>query len=262
MSHPARHSVRTRKDGFTLIELLVVIAIISILAAMLFPTLARAKKHALSTACKNHLHQLGMAMNMYLADFHVYPIHYSPSTDGHWVNWSYRFWQYDHLAWSNASFHCPAYKGVFTSGIDDGGAAGSYGYNANAVSVLSSESPQSLSLDGGKQRGGGPELRESRVLMPTEMYAIMDARGYPGSPFWGSDGTFCSPWYEMPQAGDRNTTPSTPWLSNPPQHGNYFNVLSCDGHVAAIKIVDLFNPTNTARNWNNDHMPHQEYWQQ
>ena len=58
-----------RNQGFTLIELLVVIAIIAILAAMLLPSLSRAKQKSLSIACHNHLKQLATASIIYAGDF-------------------------------------------------------------------------------------------------------------------------------------------------------------------------------------------------
>lgn len=60
--------VRARRKGFTLIELLVVIAIICILAAILFPVFAQARKKARTTACLMNLRQLGTAALVYAAD--------------------------------------------------------------------------------------------------------------------------------------------------------------------------------------------------
>ncbi len=83
------------KRGFTLIELLVVIAIIALLAAMLLPSLGRAKEKAKGTSCLNNLRQISLSMVMYGGDHRDYivllymngatpPGAWFPSTDGTW----------------------------------------------------------------------------------------------------------------------------------------------------------------------------------
>jgi prepilin-type N-terminal cleavage/methylation domain-containing protein len=61
------------RRGFTLIELLVVIAIIAILIALLLPAVQQAREAARRTACKNNMHQMGIALHNYHDTFGVFP---------------------------------------------------------------------------------------------------------------------------------------------------------------------------------------------
>lgn len=56
-----------------MIELLVVFAITAILAALLLPTLSRAKAAGRRATCKSNLHQIGLALQMYVDDHRYYP---------------------------------------------------------------------------------------------------------------------------------------------------------------------------------------------
>jgi prepilin-type N-terminal cleavage/methylation domain-containing protein/prepilin-type processing-associated H-X9-DG protein len=66
--HSATVCGRVFASAFTLVELLIVIGIIGLLAGLLLPALSRAKESGRSTACLSNLHQIGLALQLYVQD--------------------------------------------------------------------------------------------------------------------------------------------------------------------------------------------------
>jgi len=66
-----------RAAAFTLVELLTVIAVIAVLASLLMTAVASAKKKSRTAICMFNLHQISLALDMYLDDFGKRP----PSVD-------------------------------------------------------------------------------------------------------------------------------------------------------------------------------------
>jgi prepilin-type N-terminal cleavage/methylation domain-containing protein/prepilin-type processing-associated H-X9-DG protein len=99
---PSPKEVPVRKRGFTLIELLMVISIIAILAALLFPVFASAREAARKTQCRSNLHQVGMAVTMYLGDYDDgFPVPYLAAPRLSWAGQVYPY------AKSWQVFRCP-----------------------------------------------------------------------------------------------------------------------------------------------------------
>jgi prepilin-type N-terminal cleavage/methylation domain-containing protein len=263
------------QTAFTLIELLVVIAIIAVLAAMLLGAFSKSKQESEIIVCKNHLHEMGLAMRMYMNDFNAYPYYcgwgiYDNDLGGpdgltsHNIEWPIALQPYYPLYWTNASYHCPAYTGQIYERSKVWW--GSYSYNAWGTSgpwaTLSVSNDFGLGVGTADVTANNgmtlPPRKDTQVVAPSEMFCLMDSRGgvtniISNSGFAGQDWAACIPSSPNQWTGDT-------YIQNPPQHGNNFNVDCSDGHAESVRHSYLFDPTNSAPRWNFDHQPHPELW--
>jgi prepilin-type processing-associated H-X9-DG protein/prepilin-type N-terminal cleavage/methylation domain-containing protein len=279
VSAPARLAATTPSLGaFTLMELLVVIGIVGILAALLLPAIALVKAQARSATCKNHLRQMGMALQLYVQDNQSrYPLYACLSAPAarslkegdNSELWLGKLLPYYPVKWTDPAYHCPGYKGSIT--VKRGGEArGSYAYNARGAigNIKPLRGPLNSSLNyglggvcsprPGRQKDG--PISEAPVRVPSEMLAIGESRfrkgtGRVGGPSYrlsgGRDYMICG------FLGDK-------WKGvafDPGRHGKNYNQLFCDGHVAGMSPSVLFDPAKSASMWNNDHQPHPELWE-
>ncbi len=105
------HRQRAAAGGFTLIELLVVITIIAILAALLLPTLRRAKFTAVKILCNSNLKQAAIGFQAYELDYD----RWAPRMQQHFTNYAYKHDSIAYTAdfasyWHPSIRRCPTLK--------------------------------------------------------------------------------------------------------------------------------------------------------
>src|SRR5438128_214626 len=239
---------RTRQahegQAFTLTELLVVISILTMLASLLLPALAKAKAQTRRVICASNLRQLGMALSMYIGDFHQYPIADEwgqvglPSSGGKLL---------PYLVNTYGVFICPEKeRAVKSGGIDKQFSLFSYGYNG-AGTV-----PGGFDLELGMGLSHLHRISDSRIEVPSDMIVSGDSG-------IGS----LSDWLISPNqdaAIDQSAMPYNPRLPSR-RHSSGAKILFCDVHVGYGKQERWIEKSSQARRqWNNDNHPHPETW--
>ena len=143
--------------GFTLTELLVVIAIISVLAAMLLPSLQNAREKSRQATCINNLKQMALAIQMYAYDYDGW----LPPTRYAWNNWWFqRIADYTGLS-QLQNMVCPSGRkeilvsGSFSSNYVYNSYAGDYSnfpginsYDPEKMDQISNPSKAAIIMDG------------------------------------------------------------------------------------------------------------------
>jgi prepilin-type N-terminal cleavage/methylation domain-containing protein len=240
--------------AFTLIELLVVIAIIAILAALLLPVLGRAEQAARRARCTSNLHQLGVALRLYVDEFRKYPA-FSFAASLPSLGRS-NYWDYALLVYASRNqgvYLCPGITGTNLDVAVNWSAPyphgviwpnRSYGYNAYGGGLSRfPEDSGSLGLSPAGFRFGprGQFVCESTVVAPAEMVAIIDYDPFADD---DGDGDLHPDWvYSLTLTGKH--------------HGGGAVGVFCDAHVEYAKTNRWKALTFAEKQrWNNDHQPH------
>jgi prepilin-type processing-associated H-X9-DG protein len=254
-----------------LIELLVVIAIIAILAALLLPALSTAKEHGRTARCQANLRQLGLGLQLYVADYNAYPI-FTFDQNGGVINlgfWSTRIISYVKSDWTNDVYQCPSYRGLTLAGNAIAVPLGSYGYNANGVQFGLSPFGLGGYLKDPSDTNSITPIKESAVVMPADMIQVGDANlmwvtsGILKT-FYGITGPVNYSGYARLDISSRDTTTNPGFgasadilRAHGARHGGRFNVVFCDQHLERLLEPKLFEKTDLGlARWNNDHQPH------
>ena len=232
------------KKAFTLIELLVVIAIIAILAAILFPVFAQAKTAAKATGDTSNTRQLGVATQLYLADYDstYFPLYYVDYNNTNTTPTNFGLWRWPWLLqpyiknldifFSPLDSEGQAFNGTRATDPSWGylfGLYPSWGYNQEAFAPVEYSTGATIGVS-----DTAVEEVSNTLLLASSIYAT-----HTTSPKTG--------YYRVypPDQWAGSTTPLTGLSYGhvwPRIRGSHANVLFADTHVKPLAIGQIAEP--------------------
>jgi len=258
---PRGNQCPRRGAAFTLIELLVVIAIIAILAALLFPTLAKAKDKALGAGCLSNTRQIALGVLMYAGENQDY----FPQVTPWWTAGPYQnslglpcggeWFRSDRVTPNTIApmltkyvpndtvWTCPKRKRgldyVTPSGIQSGSPAitGFLSYGFNEIGVFGGPD-----LNTGLMSGNIQKFKSTTVQRPSDMVAICDVSGSNDPSHINGDAD--AAWLDTVWAGFSGPNYPITGFNGRVQtayakHANRVNVIFVDGHASPTRPSQL-----------------------
>ena len=170
--------------AFTLVELLVVLTIISLLAALVLPSVTRALRSGRAVACGSNARQIALAMITFAGDFHHLPW----SNEGHYqgqfdstgtqtnssfrgTNWNNKLVYFKYLVkgFDKGIWRCPGAARSEIRGLDQNGNPANYGGYGICNNIFRQEN-QLKKNNNVAQR----PLKLSRIKRPAHTWMVGD----------------------------------------------------------------------------------------